>query len=109
MKIKKRIAILILFSLLLPLSGLAFELQPPTKHQSFEELISAVINFLFNVALILAPLMIILGGFYFLTSGGDPEKVKRGKNIILFSVIGLLIMLLAKGFIEFIMGIMKVN
>jgi hypothetical protein len=39
------------------------------------------------------------GGFYFLTSGGDPEKIRTAKKIITYALIGLLIVLLASALI----------
>ncbi len=86
----------------------SIELQPPTKHETFGDLINAIINFLFTVSLALAPLLIIVGGFYFVTAAGDPSKIETGKRIILYTVIGLLIVMLAKGLIDFVISeIMK--
>jgi len=47
-------------------------------------------------------LMILIGGYYFLFSGGDPVKVAKGKRIILISFIGLAILILARGIIFFV-------
>ncbi len=37
-------------------------------------------------------LMFVYGGFQWLTSGGNAEKIKKGKDIILWSLIGLVVM-----------------
>ena len=39
----------------------------------------------------IALLMFIYGGFLWLTSGGSPEKIKKGKDVFVWSVIGLAI------------------
>ncbi len=72
----------------------------PLKAQSLEELIDAIVNFIFWFAMALAPLMIIIAGFLFLTAGGEPDKINKAKNIITYTFIGLLIILLAKGLIS---------
>ena len=74
----------------------------PFKFGSFQELIEGIINFIFWLAVVLCPLIIIIAAFYFMTSGGDPEKVRKAKNIILYACIGLVIIFLAKGIISFI-------
>jgi len=53
--------------------------------------------------------MIIVAAFYFLTSGGDPEKVRTAKRIILWTFIGLIIVLLGKGIISIIWQILGVS
>lgn len=108
-KLKKKITVLILiFFFLLPLTSLAFEVRSPLQYEDFNQLIDAVINFLFYLAVVTAPLLIIIGGFYLVASGGDSEKIKTGKRMIMYSLIGLVIAFLAKGFVAFIMDAMKI-
>ena len=37
----------------------------------------------------IAVIFLIIGGLSFVTSGGDPEKVKKAKRTVLYSLIGL--------------------
>jgi len=39
----------------------------------------------------IALLMFIYGGFMWLTSGGEPDKIKKGKDVVIWSVVGLAI------------------
>lgn len=94
---KKIFLVLFLFSFLMPLLTGAITIEPPFALPTFEELINAIVDLITWVALAIAPIMIIVAAFYFLTSGGDPEKVRKAKKIILFTVIGLIIVLLARG------------
>ena len=109
MSLRKKIFILTLSCLILPLSVWAIEFKNPLIYNTFGELINAIINFIFNVALILAPLFIIIGGFYFVTAAGDPAKIETGKKIILYTLIGLLIILLSKGLIAVIQSVFGVK
>lgn len=74
-------------------------IENPLEAESIEELIEAIINFIFWVAVAIAPLMIIIAGFYFVASAGDPGKIRTARDIILYTFIGLLIIFLAKGVI----------
>jgi PKD repeat protein len=94
---KKNFFFLILFFLLLPFLAKAITFEPPFQLPTFEELINAIIDFISWVAIAIVPIAIIVAAFYFLTSGGDPEKVRTAKRIIFFTIIGLIIILLARG------------
>jgi len=74
-------------------------IENPICAQSIGELIDNILNFIFAVATVLAPLMIVIAGFYFLTAGGDPARIKTAKDIILYTLIGYGIILLSKGLI----------
>lgn len=50
--------------------------------------------FVFLVAL--SAIWILLGAFYLLTAVGDPEKIKKGRDYIMYAAIGLIVALLAK-------------
>jgi len=104
---KKIFLVSILLSL--PTVVLAVEFQNPLEYETFGELIDAIIKFIFNIAIVVAPLMAIVGAFYILTAGGDPKRVGTGKNIILYTVIGLAIILLARGLVAMIEQIIGVK
>ncbi len=74
----------------------------PITHTTFGSLIDAIINFIFNIAIVVVPLMVIIGAFNLLTAAGDPKKITTGKNIITYTLIGFAIILLAKGVIAMI-------
>lgn len=40
---------------------------------------------------IIAFIMILVGGFTILTSGGNPENTQKGKNIITYAVLGIVL------------------
>jgi len=97
---KKGLLILIFLGLVLPPSVLAVTIENPLKAKTFGELINNLITFIFNVALIILPLIMVIAGAYFMFSGGDPSQVQRAKDLIYYTGIGFIIILLAKGVIE---------
>ncbi len=46
--------------------------------------------------------MIILGGFRYITSSGDSSNVQAAKNTILYAIVGLAIVLLAQLIVNFV-------
>lgn len=66
---------------------------------------------LFNTAFlwagIIASIMIVWGGIQYIMSTGDPNKTSRAKNTILYSAIGLLLVILAATIINTVVGAVK--
>lgn len=53
---------------------------------------------------IVAVIMIIVGGFKFIVSGGEAQAVASAKKTILFSVVGLIVIALSETIFTFIVG-----
>ena len=49
-------------------------------------------------------IMIIYGGFRYITSGGDSNRVGSAKNTLIYAVIGLLIVALAQLIVHFVLN-----
>jgi len=76
----------------------------PLKAQTLWEAINALINFLLLLAFGVAPILIIYAAFLLLTGRGDPRQINKAKIIILWTLIALAIILLAKGLPSIIKG-----
>ncbi|MDD5750677.1 MAG: pilin [Candidatus Pacebacteria bacterium] len=70
---------------------------PYSSHTSVKDFIDKAVSYVFYISVIMAPLMIVIGAFLFLTSAGNPKQSKSGMNIIKWTVIGFAIILFAKG------------
>ncbi len=111
-KIKRMISglfktIVILGFVLIPMMTLGVEIEPPITVTTIPELVNTITTWAFRLGLILAPLMILVGAFYFLTAGGSPERVKTGQKIMLWTIIGLGIILFSRVIISIIESILK--
>jgi len=71
----------------------------PLNATSFEDIVENIINFIFYLALVLAPLMWIIAGFLLGVSAGDPEKVTKAKRIALYTAIGFFVVMLARALV----------
>jgi len=67
------------------------------KIQHFINLISAVVG-------LVAVVMIIFGGFRYVTSGGSDTSVTSAKNTILYAIIGLIIVAMSQLLVHFVIG-----
>ncbi|MEK7813667.1 MAG: pilin, partial [Candidatus Desantisbacteria bacterium] len=69
--------------------------------------IYTVTNWIFYIMTLIAVLMIVFGGFTYITAAGDPAKAGKGKTILTYAIIGLAIALIAKlipSLVRFILG-----
>lgn len=94
---KKIIFVLLIIFLALPfIVGAQIEIENPLKYGTIPEIIQAFANFIFWLAIPITSLMVVIGGVMFMTSSGKPEKVEQAKKLLLYSVIGLAIILLSR-------------
>lgn len=75
-------------------------IENPLKYESFEKLTESITNTIFVISMAVVVLMILIGAFFILTSGGDSDRFQRGKNIVLYALIGLAIILFARGLLS---------
>ncbi len=66
--------------------------------------INSVINLFSLIVGAASVIMIIYGGFKYITSGGNDDATKSAKNTILYALVGLIIVLLAQTIVKFVFG-----
>ena len=66
--------------------------------------LNTIINVVIGVIGFVAVVVIILGGVQYTTSAGDPGKVKKAKDTILYGIIGLVVALLAFAIVNFVLS-----
>ena len=99
----------LLLFLLMPLSIQAIEFKNPIQATSVQAVVSAIGNWLYAIAFALVPIMILIGAFYILTAAGDPEKVNTGKKIIIWTIVGLAIVIISTGIMSLIKELLDVQ
>lgn len=89
MKVKKIIIPLLI--LLMPFVTFAASLQNPLGNiQDPETLAIRIIQVFLGFVSLIGLAMFLLGGFQFLTSGGNAEKVKKAKGTLVWAALGIL-------------------
>ncbi|MDD5039550.1 MAG: pilin [Patescibacteria group bacterium] len=81
-------------------NGSTFNLGTADLESAVVNIVQWVLGFLGLVAVI----MILIGGFQWMTAGGNEEKVASAKKIISAAVIGLIVILLAWAIVIFVVS-----
>jgi hypothetical protein len=76
---------------------------PTAGGVSVEGVIRTGINIFSWIVGIIAVVMVIVGGFQYVTSGGDSGKVTSAKNTIMYALIGLVIVAMAQVIVQFVL------
>ena len=70
-------------------------------------IINTTANIIAWVGGFIAVFMIIFSGFRFITAGGDSGKVASARNTIIYSSIGLIVIVVARIIVSFVIGNIK--
>ena len=79
----------------------------PLNTNTFAELINNIAAWVFNIAIALATVMFLIGGFQFLVSAGNEEKVTKARKTMFWSAVGLAICLIGSGFTSLIRQLLE--
>lgn len=73
-----------------------------TNQGNADTVITNVINAVIGVLGLVCVIVMIVGGVTYMTSGGDAGKVKKGKDTILYGLIGLVVCALSFVLVNFV-------
>lgn len=85
------------------------ELENPIGAKDLTELASAVANTLIKLAIPIAVIIIIWAGIQFFLANGNSEKVSKAKQTLLWTMVGLAVILIGSGFIDLIKDILSLS
>ena len=74
------------------------------NNTSLTDFIKNIINILLFVIGVIAVIMIIVGGIRYVTSAGDSSAVSSAKDTVLYSVIGLVVAIMAYALVNFVVN-----
>ena len=60
------------------------------------ETVYNITDWIFYIVLSIAVIFGVISGFMFMTSGGDPTKTEKARNLLMYMAIGLVVAALAK-------------
>ena len=83
-------------------------LGPVFPFGGFKQIVDRVINYLFWIVLVIAPLCFLFSAVSFIKAAGNIEKAQRARKILIWAVIGLAIAFTAKvftGLINHLLGV----
>lgn len=71
----------------------------PLRSDNLVDIVDRVITIAFWVALSISPIPIIYAGFLFVTAGGQSKNIDTAKSMLLWTVIGLVVIMMARGIV----------
>mgnify|MGYP003394057846 CR=1 FL=1 len=80
---------------------------PITDINQVEGLLAQIVTWISTFFWILAIIIVFYSAFLFLASGGDEEKTKKGKMVLLYAIVAIAIALMAGGFAPLIRSILR--
>ncbi len=83
-------------------SGGSTKLTDPLGGKSPQQLIGQLIKAIIGIVGSLALVMFIYGGFTWMTAAGNAEAVTKGKNILIWATIGLVVIFTAYALVKFV-------
>lgn len=78
------------------------ELAGCTEDKKADEVANVGLNIVLSATGIIAVGVMVYGGFVYLTSQGDPSRAKRGRDVILYGLVGLAVTMLAFAIVTFV-------
>ena len=73
-------------------------------HATGEQVLQSGLNIVYGLAATIAIIVIIIGGIMYATSAGEPGNITKAKNMILYSVVGLVVVISAFAVTYFVLG-----
>lgn len=82
----------------------AFQLAQATEAPEIDvvEALGNITDLLFTILMVVASLFIVAAAFHFVTAAGEPEKVAKARDYVLYALVGVVVALLAKGLVSLI-------
>lgn len=77
---------------------------PVAASAGVNSVISVAVNIFSWIVGVAAVIMVIVGGFKYVTSTGDSNSVNSAKNTILYALVGLAVVALAQIIVRFVLG-----
>lgn len=74
------------------------------EDKTVDDVANTGLNLVLAATGIIAVGVMVYGGFVYLTSQGDPSKAKRGRDVILYGLVGLAVALLAFAIVTFVVN-----
>ena len=66
--------------------------------------IQEILSIVFGLAGAIALLVIVVSGFRYILSAGEPERINKAKNGVIYALIGLILVITAQAIVAFVGG-----
>ena len=81
--------------------------EPARLSESIQPIVDKVLGYLFPIASLIALVFIVMGGYMWIISGGDPAKVKQAQGTLTWAIFGLVIVLVIFGILRIVINFLS--
>jgi hypothetical protein len=71
------------------------------------EVLGRLTNWLWTILLMAGVIAVIISGYMFVTSGGDPERIRTAWKLAVYSIVGVIVAGLAWGIVAIIRAVVE--
>ena len=89
------------------IGGTGVQLEDPLEGETLSSVLTNIVVFLQSLASIVFTIMILVGAFQMITSGGSPDKFSTGKKTLIYGAFGFAILLAAIGIADIVKDIIS--
>lgn len=75
-----------------------------TSNNATSSELHVLLTTFFGIAGAIAVLVIVIAGFTYITSAGDPQKTARSRMAIIYALVGLAVAISAEAFVAFVVN-----
>lgn len=72
-------------------------------------IISVIFGVLIGAGVIISLIFVVWGGFSWIISGGDKQKLDRARKTLIWAIVGLIVMMVSFAFLKFLNDILGAN
>lgn len=81
----------------------------PLEAMTAAELVNTIVDVVFYILTSLAVALVIFGGITIITAAGSPTQLTKGKQIIIYTIIGYALILAARGIVGLVFQVLDVS
>ena len=89
--------------------GVDLEFKNPLQTQTISDLLDGILIYVRWIGIPIAVGMIVYSGILFLGAGANPNLVTKARTILIYAIIGLVVILIGKGFLTLIQSILALS
>jgi hypothetical protein len=83
---------------------LTVSLDNPIQPQSIPVLIGYIINAVLGIVGSVALIMFVYGGIVWMTAGGNEQSITKGRNILMWAAVGIVVIFSSYALVRFVIG-----
>lgn len=104
---KKFFTKIIAFPIFLLASPVFAQDEPPKIEGNIEPIVERITGYLFPVAVLISLIFVVMGGYMWIISGGDPSRVKQAQGTLTWAILGLVIVLVIFGILRIVINFLS--